>query len=76
MISTLRVAPRQALADERVVGHAAFAASADEPVELGAEQDRERRRGLAPLVAEQRHRDRPAAVHLADDVVLRRCGRR
>ena len=74
MISTLRVAPRQPLADDRVVGRPALLGQRHEAVELGAELHRHRGGGLAPLVAEQRHRHRPAAVHLADDVLLRRAG--
>ena len=68
MISTFAVAPRQALADDRVVGRRRAPWPARQPVELGLEADRHGRRRLAPLVAEQRHRHRPAVVDAADDV--------
>ncbi len=57
-----------------VGGQPALAGQREQPVELGAEADGVGRRGDAALEAEQRHRDPPAVVHLADDLVRRRPG--
>jgi phosphate-selective porin len=54
----LRVRPRELLADDRVVGHAALLGEQQEAVDLGLEADRLRGRRLAALEAEQRHRHR------------------
>ncbi len=43
----------------------------DEAIELALVADRPGRCGLAPLETEQRHRDGPAVVDAADDVLLR-----
>ena len=70
----LGVRPRQTLTDHGIVGRAALLGEVDELVELAAEAERLHRCAGAALVAEQGHRDGPAAVHLADDVLLRAAG--
>jgi hypothetical protein len=67
----LRPAPRQALADDGVVGQAPLPGQEDEPIELGLEADGHGRRGLAPLEAEERHGDGPPVVDATHDLVLR-----
>ena len=64
------VAPREPVADERLVDAAVLARERDEAVVLVAEHDRVQRGFLAAFVTEQRHRDGPPSVHRADDVVL------
>ena len=64
----LRVAPRQPLTEERIGVAAVLPGQLHQAVELAAEQDRESGRGLAPLVAQQRHGHGPASVHLTDHV--------
>ena len=59
----------ESLTDDRVVRATRAPRQLDQPVELLAEPQRERRRRLAALEAEQGVRHRPAFVHLADDVV-------
>jgi hypothetical protein len=62
----LPVGPGEPLADDRVPGDAALAGQDQQPVELGLEADRHGGSGLAPLVAEQGHRHRPAVVDAPD----------
>ena len=72
----LGVAPRQALADDRVVGEAALRGQRESRSSSAWKRIGDGGRRLAPLVAEQRHGHGPAVVHAADDVVLRGTWRR
>src|ERR1700687_3794357 len=67
----LRVAPRETLPHERVVGDTEISRELEQTVELDFETDRHRRRRFAPLEAEQGHGDRPSVVHTTDNIFLR-----
>ena len=64
----LRVAPGQAVTDDRIPVAAVFAREIEQPIELRPEHDRVDRGFLAPLVPEQGHGDGPTRVDVADDV--------
>ena len=57
------------LPDERIILQSLLAHKCDEPVEFGAEKQRQRGGLVASFETEQRLRDLPARVHRADDVV-------
>ena len=65
---------RQSLADDAGRCAAPVARARDQPIELGAEEDRVRGGFLASLEPEQRRRNRPSVVDVADDVIGRRDG--
>ena len=64
----------EALADVRVGGEALLLGERRQLVQLAAERDGVDGCAGAALVAEQGHCDHPAAVHLADDVLLGAAG--